>query len=242
MAPAAERRGHRTVAFDPHVHTVASYDCATPVEDVLRAASAAGLDAVAITDHDVVDGATRALDRASSVDVTVVPGVEVSTAAGHLLALGVESCPAVGRPLEETVAWVRERGGVAVVPHPFQVSRHGVRKRALADCDALEVYNAMAMTGLQNARARAAAAARDLPRLGASDAHSAAMVGRAYSEVSLSADAPVTVESVLDAVRTGRVRPAGETVPRLRYLAKLARSAGVRTASLRPSRLFRADH
>jgi predicted metal-dependent phosphoesterase TrpH len=55
--------------------------------------------------------------------------VEVSTAHGHLLAIGVDRMPPRGRPYGETVGWIRDRGGVAIVPHPFQRSRHGVRQR-----------------------------------------------------------------------------------------------------------------
>lgn len=82
----------RTVRFDSHVHTAASYDSTAPIGVVLERASEAGLNAVAVTDHDTMAGAREAVDR-NADGVTVVPGVEVSAADGHLLALGVSSCP-----------------------------------------------------------------------------------------------------------------------------------------------------
>lgn len=227
----------RTVRFDPHVHTEASHDCSTPVETVLEAASDCGLDAVAVTDHDAIDASLRAVDRASTRDLVVVPGVEVSTADGHLLALGVTERPDPGESLSATVDAVRAAGGVAVVPHPFQSSRHGVSRRALVDCDAVEVHNAWAVTGVQNARARSFARRRDYPAVGASDAHSADVVGRAYTDVTLpdgvSADA-WTADDLLAALRAGRTSPAGDTVSASQYLGKYVRSFGGRTATLAP--------
>ncbi|TKX74107.1 histidinol-phosphatase [Halorubrum sp. GN11_10-6_MGM] len=118
-----------TVSVDPHVHSEGSYDGHEPVELILEHAAEIGLDAVVITDHDVIRESKRAAEIAPEYGLIGIPGVEVSTAHGHLLAIGVERMPPRGRPYAETVRWVRERGGVAIVPHPFQRSRHGVRQR-----------------------------------------------------------------------------------------------------------------
>ncbi|OTF08744.1 PHP domain-containing protein [Halorubrum sp. SD612] len=118
-----------TVSVDPHVHSEGSYDGHEPVELILEHAAEIGLDAVVITDHDVIRESKRAAEIAPEYGLIGIPGVEVSTAHGHLLAIGVERMPPRGRPYAETVSWIRERGGVAIVPHPFQRSRHGVRQR-----------------------------------------------------------------------------------------------------------------
>ncbi|EMA59284.1 CehA/McbA family metallohydrolase [Halorubrum lipolyticum] len=118
-----------TVSIDPHVHSDDSYDGHEPVELILEHAAEIGLDAVVITDHDVIGESKRAAEIADEYGLIGIPGVEVSTAHGHLLAVGVERMPPRRRPYDETVAWIREHGGVAIVPHPFQRSRHGVRER-----------------------------------------------------------------------------------------------------------------
>jgi len=204
----------RIITLDAHVHTDASYDCSTTPERVVEAALAAGLDAVAITDHDAVDGARRAVAAAAGTDLLVVPGAEVSTGDGHLLALGVDWAPEPGRPFAETVTAVREAGGVAVVPHPFQISRHGVRRAVLTGCevDGVETRNAVAVTGYQNRRARQFAAAEGHPAIGGSDAHRPALIGRAFTSVTLPAGVDwttMTVGDVLAGIRAGEATAQG---------------------------------
>ena len=243
-------RGPRTIHFDPHVHTDASHDCSTQLETVLAAARDADLDAIAVTDHDEIDASLRAVERAPAFGLSAIPGVEVSTTAGHLLALWVTERPPAGRSLETTIQDIHDQGGMAVVPHPFQVSRHGVRKRRLdgATVDAIEVFNAWTMTGVQNRRARRFAARQDLARIGASDAHSAPAVGRAYTVVELPTDATahdasggVPDDALRAALAAGHTSPGGEGSTVAQYVGKYARTIGSRTSGLRPGRLFSAD-
>ena len=119
----------RRLAIDLHVHSEDSYDADEPVERLLERAVRAGLDGVVVTDHDSIHESRRAAALAADYGLVGLPGVEVSTADGHLLALGVVERPSRGEPLAETVSRVHELGGVAVVPHPFQRSRHGVASR-----------------------------------------------------------------------------------------------------------------
>lgn len=218
----------RRFRFDPHVHTEASYDATGTVEAVLDSARRAGLDAVAVTDHDTTVAAREAVERAELYDLLVVPGVEVSSRAGHVLALGVLERPPVGRSLEATVEFVRDAGGLAVVPHPFQRSRHGVPKRLLTDCDGVEVFNPWTMTGIQNRRARRFARRRDHPRLGGSDAHEPRYVGRAYTEVEVRASpgrGPPSQDDLLGAIAAGRTAVSGRSTSTQHFLRKYSRWA-----------------
>ena len=87
---------------DLHVHTNASADGHCPVEKVLERAKAAGLDAVAVTDHDTTVSALKALSLES--EVIVIPGIEVSTKDGHVLILGTTKEYEAGKPADETIA------------------------------------------------------------------------------------------------------------------------------------------
>ncbi|WP_435077923.1 CehA/McbA family metallohydrolase [Halococcus sp. AFM35] len=220
-----------TVAIDPHVHSEGSYDGHEPVELLLEHARDIGLDGIVVTDHDTIGESLRAADLAADYGLLGIPGVEVSTRAGHLLAIGVETRPERGKSLEETVECVREVGGVAVVPHPFQRSRHGVRKRNLTDCDAIEVYNSMVFTGYRNRRARAFATAQEYPKVGASDAHVLPNVGRAYTELRIDLDAAalrmgdIDGRAVIDAIRQGATDIRGRRTPIHRSARQYAKGA-----------------
>ena len=64
---------------DLQIHTVASSDSTLTIPGLFEGATAAGLAAVAITDHDTVDAIAAAAQAAASSGVCLVPGVEVST-------------------------------------------------------------------------------------------------------------------------------------------------------------------
>lgn len=216
---------------DPHVHSADSYDGHEPAELLLEQAADIGLDAIVVTDHDAIEESLRAARLAPEYGLVGVPGVEVSTAAGHLLAIGVEERPDPGRPLRDTVARVRELGGVPVVPHPFQRTRHGVRRRRLAgvDVSGIETYNAWLFTGYRNRSAAAFARRHDLTGLAGSDAHSVATVGRAYTALDVDGGRTRRAD-VLDAIRRGETAVHGRRAAVHRcaghYLKGVARKGG----------------
>ena len=207
--------GKTRIAIDPHVHSEDSYDGKEPVELILEHAADIGLDGVVITDHDEIGESLRAAEIASEYGLIGVPGVEVSTSHGHLLAIGVEEKPSKRQPFMDTVELVRELGGAAVVPHPFQVTRHGVKKKRIEDCDGIEVYNAWLFTGYRNRRSKTFAQKNGYPRIGASDAHSITMVGRAYTEIEFEdrRREEITADDVVSAVKHGDTSIHGRRAP-----------------------------
>jgi len=91
------------VKVDMHVHSEASYDGKEPVDLILEHAEDIGLDAVVITDHDEIETSLEAAELADDYGLIGIPGVEVSTKAGHLLAIGVEEKPEKKKPIRETI-------------------------------------------------------------------------------------------------------------------------------------------
>lgn len=227
----AETAG-RTVRIDAHVHTAASDDASTAPEMLLQRASAVGLDGIVVTDHDTVEGARVVTDLASSYDLVAVSGCEVSTAGGHLLTLGVDFAPERGRPLHETARRIRAAGGLSVVPHPFQRSRHGAKPAAIDAVDGIEVRNAHTLTGVRNDQAGRFADREGYAAFGGSDAHQAATVGRAATDVRLDPDEPVTAETVLDAMEAGRTTPVGARISTRQYLSRIVSNATRITRSM----------
>ena len=223
------------LSVELHSHSELSYDGRDPVELLLEQAEAVGLDALAVTDHDEIDASLEAAALAEEYGLVGIPGMEVSSAAGHVLALGVEAIVPAGLEYDETLDRIRELGGIAVVPHPFQTSRHGVAAHIthdqLAAADAIEVYNSRLFTGRSNRQAEAFAEARGLPMTAGSDAHIAEMVGQAVTEV----DARYrSAEGVLDAVADGRTSVVGKRTPWFISIRQFSGGVKRRLASMIP--------
>jgi predicted metal-dependent phosphoesterase TrpH len=202
------------LSVELHAHSSSSYDGRDSVDLLLEQAEAVGLDALAVTDHDEIDASLEAAAAAREYGLVGIPGLEVSSAAGHVLALGVEKLVPAGLPFDETLDRIRDRGGIAVLPHPFQSSRHGVAPHVSRDqlrqADALEVYNSRLLTGRANRRAERFAETHGVPMTAGSDAHIAEMVGQAVTEV----DAyHRSAEGILDAITEGRTTVVGKRTP-----------------------------
>ncbi len=225
--PPAPRRGRGPAAFllpashcttvlsvELHTHSSLSHDGRDPVDHLLEQAASVGLDALAVTDHDEIDASLDAVEKAPDYGLIGIPGMEITSAAGHVLAFGIRDLIPAGLPFEATLDRIHEQGGIAVIPHPFQASRHGVAPHvtgpALASADAIEVYNSRLLTGRANRKAERFAATHDLPMTAGSDAHIAEMVGQAITEVD--ADER-TAESILDAIAAGRTSVVGRRTP-----------------------------
>jgi PHP domain-containing protein len=106
---------------DPHCHTTASDGMVTPTE-LVDAAVKAGLDLIAVTDHDTMASVDEVKSRGEAVGLTVVKGQEVTTkgpAQTHMLGWFLEHPVRRGMSLEYTVAAIHEQGGLVIVPHPF---------------------------------------------------------------------------------------------------------------------------
>jgi predicted metal-dependent phosphoesterase TrpH len=174
--------------LDLHCHTRASFDCLSSPASVVRAAASRGLTHLAITDHETIAGALEARDvaREQELELTVLVGEEVRTREGDLVAMFIERAVPRGMSATETIAAIREQGGLVGVPHPFDRYR-GSLLRALegspfeTPVDWIEVHNARVMVGDGNVQAAAYAADHGLPGVAVSDAHSVLEVGVAYT-------------------------------------------------------------
>ncbi|WP_435186237.1 CehA/McbA family metallohydrolase [Halobellus sp. EA9] len=202
------------LSVELHAHSSLSYDGRDPVDLLLAQARAVGLDALAVTDHDEIDASLEAAAKAEEYGLVGVPGMEVTSEVGHILAFGIDELVPAGLSYDETLDRIHEQGGLAVVPHPFQSSRHGVAahisRDQLARADAIEVYNSRLFTGWANRRAERFATARELPKTAGSDAHIGEMVGQAVTEV---ATDDRSVEGILEAVREGKTSVVGNRTP-----------------------------
>lgn len=203
------------IAAELHTHSAASHDGRDPIELLLEQARAVQLDALAVTDHDSIEASLEAAELAPEYGLIGIPGIEISSAVGHVLGLGVTDIIPPGLSYGETLSRIRDQGGAAVIPHPFQPSRSGiapnVTRDELATADAIEVYNSRLITGRANRKAEAFARSRNLSMTAGSDAHISEMVGQAVTLIDSHPGDGAT--GLIDAIRDGQTVVEGKRTP-----------------------------
>jgi predicted metal-dependent phosphoesterase TrpH len=168
--------GRDRIVVDLHMHTEWSIDCTTPVADLLDHAEEIGLGAIAITDHNVFGGALEAVDLAHVRDLVVIPGEEVKTdGQGEVIGLFLEQEIPRGMSFADTIAAIREQGGLVYLPHPFDrlhsIPDPATLHRHLAEIDVFEVFNARLLRDTFNDEALRFARKYRLLQGAGSDAH-----------------------------------------------------------------------
>lgn len=231
--------------IDLHCHTRASFDSLSSPASVVRAAVARGLTHLAITDHDRIEGALEARDIASQAgadgegSLTVIVGEEIRTADGDLIALFLDRAVPPGMSAPETVAAIREQGGLVGIPHPFDrfrgtLARDGGMRAIVPLVDWIETHNAR-LVGRGNEKAAEFAATHGLPGVAVSDAHTVLEVGIAYSILAGDPSTTAGLRSALGGLQLvpGRasvvvrlVTPIAKLVQRARGNGRVSRSVG----------------
>jgi predicted metal-dependent phosphoesterase TrpH len=164
------------IAVDLHMHTSWSHDCAIEVEDLLDHAEVVGLGGIAVTDHNVFGGALEAVELAAGRDLVVIAGEEVKTRdQGEIIGLFLEEEIPRGMSFGDTVAAIREQGGLVYLPHPFDrmhaIADPATLHRHVAEIDVLEVFNARLLRESFNDEALRFARKYRLLQGAGSDAH-----------------------------------------------------------------------
>jgi predicted metal-dependent phosphoesterase TrpH len=178
---------------DLHIHTIYSWDGTSTVSAVLKqVVDHTNLDVIAITDHDEIRGAYEAIELAPAYGVEVIPGCEISTADGHLLAYFIQQKIRPGLSLKETVLRVGEQGGLCVAAHPAARGANSLSpaaiRQAVADPEiarvmvGIETFNAGLVHLKSNQIAQKLAERLPVARLGNSDAHLLWVIGRGMTE------------------------------------------------------------
>lgn len=197
--------------IDLHVHTCYSEDATSSLEEVIFYAKEKRLDGIAITDHDTLKGARRALKLASGMRFMVIPGIEVTTLLGHVLALNITTSIPQNLGLVETVEEIHEAGGIAIVAHPTVFMKSFINQRiaSASNLDGVEVINSSVFPFFLSTRlSRALAERLDLPQTAGSDAHHASEIGTAYTLVKADSD----IDEIIEAIRKGAVIPFGKAI------------------------------
>lgn len=163
---------------DLHMHSLYSPDSRSRIEAMVKRAIDVGLGAIAITDHDSWEGA-RAASRIAPPSLLIVPGAELKTDKGDLVALFVEQEIKSGS-FEEAVDKIHAQAGIAIVPHPGE-SRQ-VTKGAIVIADGYEAFNAT-LSAKDNQKSVDLASGLNKPGIAVSDAHLVREIGNGRIQV-----------------------------------------------------------
>jgi predicted metal-dependent phosphoesterase TrpH len=218
---------------DLHIHTTYSDGLVTP-EQLLDAATALGLDVIAVTDHDTVEGAWRVRDLAAQRNhpVEVIVGIEVTTAWGvHLLGLFVEKPVKMYQPVARAMADIVAQGGLCLAPHPLSpltpsLGRGAIDALLAAGYPLVAVETANPTPAGRIVRRKVAEhnVTWQLAEFGGSDAHFLPRVGSAYTTFPGHGVADL-LRALLDRTTAGHTSPAPlGHVPASDYVRQLSRS------------------
>jgi hypothetical protein len=170
---------------DLHAHTHFSRDAVTSIETFAKRYEQAGIDVVAVSDHNNVDGALAVNGIAS---FRVIIAEEIKSIEGEIIGLFLQETVRKGLSPEDTVRAIREQGGLVLIPHPYDRLRGSpLREEALLrimpDVDVIEVFNARTTFQGDDDKGRKIAEEHGKPMSASSDAHTPWEIGLAYTEL-----------------------------------------------------------
>lgn len=165
---------------DLHVHTCYSNDGRTTMEELVEHAERFGIGCIAVTDHNSFEAYGQLKDNGR---VIIIPAEEVSSAEGHIVALGIDRLIPRDRSIQETIDLIHEAGGYAFAAHPYRWWSGLGEKNTLAyPFDGIEARNGRS-TPSGNRRSQKLAARIGKPISAGSDAHTPLHIGEGYVEV-----------------------------------------------------------
>src|SRR3989304_10352975 len=167
------------VKADLHVHTTYSSDSVITPKELVFYAKKRGLTAVAVTDHNQVEGA---LKIAKETDFPIIPGTEISSLNGHIVGLNVNASIPKGLGADETVDRIHDAGGIAIACHPFALLKGSIGEHVSGKFDAVETINASSFPFSRATRKANQLAERlRLPKVAGAGARYWPVVGKAFT-------------------------------------------------------------
>ena len=184
--------------IDTHIHSKYSKDSITPLENIIKYSKKIGLNAIAITDHDEIKG-TWAIRELEHDDLLLIPGEEVSTSKGHIVALGITDYIKPLQSPEETIDEIHDNAGIA--------------------------KNSRYILGISNYLSKKVSNKNNIPEIGASDAHFVEGIGCCYTEIPVTD----SVDTLLKYIKKGKSTAHGKRTPMDLIIREVIRKKGHRT-------------
>ena len=160
--------------LDLHIHSKYSFDSILEPATIIKVAKERGLNGVAITDHDTIQGGVEAKRINKDPNFIVIVGCEINTEVGDIIGLFLNK-ELLSRNSMEVIEEIKAQGGIVVLPHPYK--GHTLTDDLLEHVDIIECFNSR--TGkYENFCAEELARKHNKPQIAGSDAHFASEIGR----------------------------------------------------------------
>jgi hypothetical protein len=195
----------RRLHVELHCHTVASKDGLMTFDSLTAIAARIGLDAVAITDHDTIEGAADFQRRANErgLPLQIIVGEEKTLEDGsHFIGLFLER-PIRSGDLAGAIAEIEAQGGLCLVPHPFRrkdgLFRDGLERLSFfrGRTAGFELFSAKSSFA-ENQRAAELLEASALTPFGGSDAHYECDLGECVNEIADAGGLRASVQAMFE--------------------------------------------
>lgn len=181
-------------------------DSRLSVNEILTIAKTKELDLVSITDHDEISGTIKALEIGPKNRLIVLPGVEIMTGEGDLLAYGIKEKIPFKMGLEKTINHIKKLGGIIAAPHPFGFQGiffmgRNKKLKGKIKLDAIEVCNPL--NGFCK-RSIAFAERNKIAKLAGSDSKTKSTIGSVYTEINT---LDTRIGTILQAIKNRQTKP-----------------------------------
>jgi predicted metal-dependent phosphoesterase TrpH len=175
----------KTLRMDLHTHTLYSHDSLLKLEHYVEACVRKGINCVAVTDHNEIDGAKRLQKMAP---FKVIIGEEIRTKDGEISGLFLKERIPPNLSAMETIRRIRSQGGLVYIPHPFAAGvfmrlKRNVLEAVVDHVDIIEGWNSRGLLKADDQLAQDFAVRHRLPFAAGSDSHSRFELGSAYVEM-----------------------------------------------------------
>lgn len=197
--------------LDLHIHSQYSEDGAGSPKEIIKILQKKGINGMAITDHNTVEGSIKA-QKESPKAFVVITGAEISTNNGHILALNIKEDIPKKLSVEETIDNILDAGGIPIVPHLFR-SMSGIKETKLMKIKdkipAIEVFNGCSVPQ-SNLKVAKIAKKYGLGGTGGSDSHIPEYVGCSYTVVDTT---DLKIDTILSEINSKKTWGKGTVLP-----------------------------
>ena len=197
--------------LDLHIHSKYSGDGIGPPKEIIKILQKKGLQGMSITDHNNIEGSLQAI-KISPKNFIIIPGVEISTKEGHIIALNIKENIQSGLTVEETIDKIIKLGGTPIVPHLYR-NMSGIKLKKLKTIykkiPSIEVFNSCS-TPQSNLKTATIAKKLSLGGTGGSDSHVPEYAGQGYTTFNTT---DFSLDSIISEIEKKKTWGQGEVLP-----------------------------